>query len=158
MMTTRLLSSSATSPEASIRGVTNRCTGSMPSTSIASISSRMVRDPRSAQIAVEPAPATISTVTIGPTWVTAPHAAPAPDRSAAPNSPQQDVERETDQHRERNAHQHRRPQRDPSDEPALVQELPPLKWPPKDTPHRVCRHREQPTARLHRPREIANTR
>src|ERR1700687_5822310 len=86
MMTTRLFSSSATNPEASIRGVTNRCTGSMPSTSIASISSRMVRDPRSAQIAVEPAPATIRTVTIGPTWVTAPNAAPAPDRSAAPTS------------------------------------------------------------------------
>src|SRR3546814_16232130 len=53
---------------------------------MASTSSRRVRDPRSAHIAVAPAPATISTVTIGPTWVTAPNAAPAPDRSAAPNS------------------------------------------------------------------------
>jgi hypothetical protein len=44
---TALLSSSATKPEAGMRGVTNRCTGLMPSTSIASISSRMVRDPRS---------------------------------------------------------------------------------------------------------------
>ncbi len=73
-------------PAASIRGVTNRCTGLMPSTSIASISSRMVREPRSAHIAVAPAPATINTVTSGPTWVTAPNAAPAPLRSAAPNS------------------------------------------------------------------------
>ena len=86
MITTRLLSSSATNPDASIRGVTRRCTGLMPSTSIASISSRIVRDPRSAHIAVAPAPATINTVTSGPTWVTAPNAAPAPDRSAAPNS------------------------------------------------------------------------
>ncbi|SKU62184.1 Uncharacterised protein [Mycobacteroides abscessus subsp. abscessus] len=38
----------------------------MPSTCIASISSRMVRAPRSAQIAVAPAPATTSTVTTGP--------------------------------------------------------------------------------------------
>ena len=58
----------------------------MPSTSIASISSRMVREPRSAHIAVAPAPATINTVTSGPSWVTAPKAAPAPLRSAAPNS------------------------------------------------------------------------
>ncbi len=44
--------------------------------------------PRSAHIAVAPAPATINTVTNGPTWVTAPKAAPPapPDRSAAPNS------------------------------------------------------------------------
>ncbi len=66
MMTTRLFSNRATSPAASMRGVTRRCTGLMPSTSIASISSRMVRDPKSAHIAVEPAPATINTVTMGP--------------------------------------------------------------------------------------------
>jgi hypothetical protein len=59
--------------------------GSMPSTSIASISSRMVRAPRSAQMAVDPAPAMTSTVVSGPSWVTAPSAAPAPERSAAPN-------------------------------------------------------------------------
>ena len=58
----------------------------MPSTSSASISSRMVRAPRSAQMAVDPAPATTSTVTSGPSWVTAPSAAPAPETSAAPNS------------------------------------------------------------------------
>ena len=80
------MSSNATKPEANIRGVTKRCTGLIPSTSIASISSRMVRDPRSAQMAVEPAPATINTVTSGPTCVTAPNAAPAPDKSAAPSS------------------------------------------------------------------------
>ena len=69
-----------------MRGVTSRCTGLMPSTSIASISSRIVREPRSAHIAVAPAPATINTVTNGPIWVTAPNAAPAPLKSAAPSS------------------------------------------------------------------------
>ena len=37
-------------------------------------------------MAVDPAPATTSTVTIGPSWVTAANPAPAPDTSAAPNS------------------------------------------------------------------------
>ena len=37
-------------------------------------------------MAVEPAPATTSTVTSGPSWVTEARAAPAPDTSAAPNS------------------------------------------------------------------------
>ena len=60
--------------------------GSMPSTRIASISSRMVRAPRSAQIAVAPAPATTSTVTTGPSCVMVPNAVPAPDKSAAPIS------------------------------------------------------------------------
>ncbi|SKX93336.1 Uncharacterised protein [Mycobacteroides abscessus subsp. abscessus] len=65
-MHTRLLSNSATPVEAITRGTTSRCTGLIPSTSIASISSRIVRAPRSAQIAVAPAPATMSTVTMGP--------------------------------------------------------------------------------------------
>src|SRR5581483_4758282 len=86
MITTRLFSSRATSADASMRGVTSRCTGLIPSTSIASISSRIVREPRSAHIAVAPAPATINTVTNGPIWVTAPKAAPAPLKSAAPSS------------------------------------------------------------------------
>ena len=37
-------------------------------------------------MAVDPAPATTSTVTSGPNCVTAPIAAPAPETSAAPNS------------------------------------------------------------------------
>ena len=37
-------------------------------------------------MAVDPAPATTSTVTRGPSWVTAASAAPAPEMSAAPNS------------------------------------------------------------------------
>src|SRR5215212_2623143 len=80
------LSSNATNVEATTRGTTSRWIGSMPNTSIASISSRIVRAPRSAQIAVDPAPATTSTVVNGPNWVTAPIAAPAPEISAAPNS------------------------------------------------------------------------
>ncbi len=59
------LSSNATSIAASTRGTTRRWIGETPSTSIASISSRMVRDPMSAQIAEPPAPATSSAVTSG---------------------------------------------------------------------------------------------
>ena len=50
----------------------------MPSASSASISSRMVRAPRSAQMAVDPAPATAGAVIAGQ-LVTAPSAAPAPE-------------------------------------------------------------------------------
>ena len=46
----------------------------------------MVRAPRSAHIAVAPAPATTNTVTIGPICRTVPSAAPVPEKSAAPNS------------------------------------------------------------------------
>ena len=60
--------------------------GLMPITRSASSSSRIVRAPRSAHIAVAPAPATTSTVTIGPIWRTVPSAAPVPEKSAAPNS------------------------------------------------------------------------
>ncbi|CNH65541.1 Uncharacterised protein [Mycobacterium tuberculosis] len=69
-----------------IRGTTKACTGFTPITFIASISSRMVRDPKSAHIAVEPAPATAMAVTTGPTCVTEASAAPAPERSPAPIS------------------------------------------------------------------------
>ena len=46
----------------------------------------MVRAPRSAHIAVEPAPETTSTVTIGAIWFTVPIAAPVPEKSPAPIS------------------------------------------------------------------------
>ena len=66
------LSSTATSTAASTRGTTRRWIGEMPSTAIASISSRMVRAPRSAQIAEPAAPEIISAVTIGlACWMTA---------------------------------------------------------------------------------------
>src|SRR5271166_546970 len=79
MVITAPLSNKATYVEAATRGTTSRWIGSMPSTSSASISSRMVLAPRSAQMAVDPAPATTSTVTIGPSWVTAANPAPAPE-------------------------------------------------------------------------------
>jgi len=60
--------------------------GLTPITRRASSSSRIVRAPKSAHIAVAPAPATTSTVTIGPICVTVPNAAPVPEKSAAPNS------------------------------------------------------------------------
>lgn len=71
---------------ASTRGTTSAWIGSMPSTRKASISSRMVRAPRSAHMAVAAAPAITRTVTTGPIWVTAPNAAPDPEKSAAPIS------------------------------------------------------------------------
>ncbi len=86
MVITVPLSSVATTVAATTRGTTSRWIGSMPRTSKASISSRIVRAPRSAQIAVDPAPATTSTVVSGPSWVTAPRAAPAPEMSAAPKA------------------------------------------------------------------------
>ncbi len=63
-------SSTATRVAASTRGTTSAWIGLIPITRSASSSSRIVRAPRSAHIAVAPAPATTSTVTIGPTWVT----------------------------------------------------------------------------------------
>ena len=61
--------------------------GSMPNTCMAAISSRMVRAPRSAQIAVPPAPATTTTVTKGPICWTEAIPEIAPERSRAPRSP-----------------------------------------------------------------------
>src|SRR3954453_8913138 len=51
--------------QASTRGTTRRCNGEMPSTSMASISSRIFREPRSAQIAEPPAPEISSATTMG---------------------------------------------------------------------------------------------
>jgi hypothetical protein len=59
------LSRTATSIMASTRGTTRRWIGLIPRTSRASISSRILREPRSAQIADPPAPAMSSAVTIG---------------------------------------------------------------------------------------------
>ena len=78
------LSRIATSTAAHTRGTTRRCTGEMPSTAIASISSRIVRAPRSAQIAEPAAPEIISAVTIGlACWMTASTLA-APVNDCAP--------------------------------------------------------------------------
>src|ERR1700756_1109657 len=79
-------SRTATTVAANTRGTTSVWIGLIPITRSASSSSRMVRAPRSAHIAVAPAPATTSTVTIGPVWLTVPNDAPVPEKSAAPNS------------------------------------------------------------------------
>ncbi len=104
----------------------------MPSTSSASISSRMVRAPRSAQMAVEPAPATTSTVTSGPSWVTAARAAPAPEMSAAPNSVSRMLRVKIRSTVKRNRDRERRQERDLEQEPALKDELPPLEVPAEE--------------------------
>src|SRR3954447_937924 len=62
---TRPLSSTATNIDANTRGTTRRSIGEMPSTSIASISSRILRLPRSAQMADPPAQEISSAQTIG---------------------------------------------------------------------------------------------
>src|SRR5436190_15557658 len=71
--------------QASTRGTTSRWTGSMPSTIIASSSSRILRAPRSAAIADPPAPAISSEVAIGPASRTTASTAADPVKDWAPN-------------------------------------------------------------------------
>src|ERR1700743_1789078 len=78
------LSNNPLTMSASTLGTRRRWIGSMPITRIASISSRMVRDPSSAHIAVAPQPATTNTVDIGPMYTTHANAAPGPGGTAAP--------------------------------------------------------------------------
>ena len=79
------LRKNATSMQASTRGTTRRWIGSMPSTIIASSSSRILRAPRSAAIAEPPAPAISSAVPIGAAcWTTASTDA-EPVNDCAPN-------------------------------------------------------------------------
>src|SRR5687768_15546512 len=71
--------------QASTRGTTRRWIGSMPSTIIASSSSRILRAPRSAAIADPPAPAIRSEVAIGPASRTTASTAADPVNDWAPN-------------------------------------------------------------------------
>src|SRR4051812_29364612 len=71
--------------QASTRGTTSRWIGSMPSTIIASSSSRILRAPRSAAIADPPAPAISSDVAIGPASRTTARTAAEPVKDWAPN-------------------------------------------------------------------------
>ncbi len=149
MMTTKLFSSRATKPEASIRGVTNRCTGLMPSTSIASISSRIVRDPKSAHIAVAAGARhdqhRHQRADLGDRAERGTRAGQVSGAQFA----QQDVEGEADQDGERNSHQQRRRHRDARDKPRLLQEFAPLEGPDEHELDRIRRHREQAADRLH---------
>src|SRR4051812_28682801 len=71
--------------QASTRGTTSRWIGSMPSTIIASSSSRILRAPRSAAIADPPAPAISSEVAMGPASRTTARTAAEPVNDWAPN-------------------------------------------------------------------------
>src|SRR4051812_43754513 len=71
--------------QASTRGTTRRWIGSMPSTIIASSSSRILRAPRSAAIADPPAPAMRSAVAIGPASRTTASTLAEPTNDCAPN-------------------------------------------------------------------------
>src|SRR6201997_651090 len=88
--------SNETSVTASNLGARSARTGSTPITRNASSSSRIVRAPRSAQIAAAPDPETTRTVTNGPISFTVVTEAPVPDRSAAPNSTSSTLKRKTD--------------------------------------------------------------
>src|SRR4051794_32899010 len=71
--------------QASTRGTTSRWMGSMPSTIIASSSSRILRAPRSAAIAEPPAPAISSEVAMGPASRTTARTEAEPVKDCAPN-------------------------------------------------------------------------
>ncbi len=78
---------SATTIVATTRGTTRRSSGSTPSTSIASISSRILRAPRSEQIADPAAPAMISAAAMGAASRTTASTAVAPANDCAPSWP-----------------------------------------------------------------------
>ena len=128
---------------ASTRGTTSAWIGLMPITRSASSSSRMVRAPRSAHIAVAPAPATTSTVTIGPIWLTVPIAAPVPEKSAAPNSISRMLKVNTINTVNGIASISAGNDRHPRHEPALQQELPPRERRLEHRHEGVQRHREE---------------
>ena len=82
---TRPLIISATNMVATTRGATRRASGSMPSTSIASISSRILRAPMSEQMAEPAAPAISSAAAIGAASRTTASTAVAPAKDWAPS-------------------------------------------------------------------------
>ena len=78
---------SATNIVATTRGATSRSSGSTPRTSMASISSRILRAPMSEQIAEPAAPAMISAAAIGAASRTTARTAVAPAKDWAPSWP-----------------------------------------------------------------------
>ena len=79
-----MLNSPVTSINARKRGTTRFLIGSTPSTCSASSSSRILRAPRSAVIAVPATPASTIAVTFGPISRTAARMKNPPSRSSAP--------------------------------------------------------------------------
>ena len=73
--------------DATTRGATRRARGSMPRTSIASISSRILRAPRSEQMAEPAAPAISRAAAIGAASRTTARTAVAPAKDWAPSCP-----------------------------------------------------------------------
>ena len=99
--------------QASTRGTTSRWIGSMPSTFIASISSRILREPRSAEIAEPPAPAISSAVTIGAGLRTMASTVAAPVNDCAPNCWISAADLQRDHRAERDRDQRRRARSSP---------------------------------------------
>ena len=101
----------------------------------------MVRAPRSAHIAVAPAPATTKTVTIGPIWRTVPSAAPVPEKSAAPISVSRMVSMKVSNTVYGMVNISVGTNRHPRDEPRLGDEFAPRKGRLEHPHERVERHR-----------------
>ena len=80
-------------------------------------------------MAVDPAPATTSTVTSGPSWVTAAERRARAGDVGGAELRQQDVEREDEEHGQRDRDRDRGQERHPHQEPALEDELAPLERP-----------------------------
>ena len=80
----KMSSSAVATISASTRGTTRFLIGSTPSTWRASSSSRILRAPRSAVIAVPATPATTTAVTSGAIWRIAARTKKPPRRSSAP--------------------------------------------------------------------------
>jgi hypothetical protein len=78
------VNASPTTMSAASRGTTSRRTGETPITSIAAISSRIVRAPKSAQTAEPTAAASSSAATKGAPWRITTNPVAAPDSEAAP--------------------------------------------------------------------------
>ena len=101
-------SSTATTVAARSRGSTRRCTGLIPMTSMAEISSRIRRDPRSAHMAEPPAPAISRAVATGACSRTTASTMAAPSWDWAPICWSSEPDLEGDDHAEGDGHEDQR--------------------------------------------------
>ena len=136
---------------ASTRGTTSRWIGLMPSTSIASISSRIFREPRSAQMAEPPAPRDEQGGDDRRGLADDGQHARRAGEGLGPELAGQRPELEGDDRTERDRDQRRRHDRDRGDEPALLDELLGLERPSGQGPEDVEDEGEQRPALPQRP-------
>ena len=113
----------ATNMVATTRGATSRSSGSTPRTSMASISSRILRAPMSEQIAEPAAPAMISAAAIGRRLADGREHRGGAGEGLGAELAGEVADLERDDRAERDRDQDRRHQRDAGDEPGLLDEL-----------------------------------